>query len=382
MLLLLSLLPVLVAPAVAAATAPNRFTSAPLHATDNSFGAFACTNAVPIIPFPLAGLGGSYSNYTGCAAEPQRCFVAEGNWSFASTSVVKYGTGGWTSGIRAMGFVMQLCPIGYVYTPATGLWALQFGSPDTPDARACAFVQFIDLTDPAVGMKLHLDIGWQSLFNCSDTPFGEEFLLAGFELGTAVMPTCPLRGVIPPAFIQTPIAIFPPVGIDGDESIFAALTADGYTADYGFGVATQTSCALNFTVISHNASSNLTLFEAYMGDPTDGVSGCLTFIRLGRHLAYAERWVGVPDMDASCGHWADPGRLCCWNWTVVWDEPNDGMQTKILFDYFPEGWQPFPPPPSSGAAGGRGVSALGIMAAWSLVAAAVIAVAAVAMVRQ
>ena len=302
---------------------------------DNSFGAFACPSGPPVIPFPLAGLSGSYTNYSGCTAQPQHCFVAEGNWSFSSTAVVKYGTGAWTSGINTMGFVLQMCPSAYSYDAGTGTWSLQFRSPYSDQAQSCAYVQFIDRANPSAGMVLNLDMGWESLFNCSNG-FGEEFLLAGFALRGASQPVCPLRGVVPVAFLQTPVPVFPSNFIDPSESVYAALTPDGYTADYGLGIATQTACALNFTIVEHNATANLTRWEMYMGSPTDGVSGCLTFIRLGRHLAFAERWLGIHDMDPSCG----PAPLCCWNWTVVWDAVDDGMQTKILFDYFPDGWSP------------------------------------------
>ena len=310
----------------------------PVAATD----IYGCSGK-SIIPPAAPGSGfydGGGCNHTGSQAG---CRWAVGNWSITSSAVVHYGAVPFTAGSYDevhTGFFMSMCAD--VFTGNESLATIELYSPFEAETEMCANFA---LYPSKVGANISIGFTIESLLNCSAKDKWSTIPLPDYRWDSPQITGCPNASVVPPNFVQPQQTVFPPNDpLDPTMPIVAGLVPSGYQAAYLYGIIKETACALNFTLLEHNATANLTRWQILHGDgPSGYVTGCTTWLRLGRHVAYAMRFKGNPDMDASCGSIWDPDNryLCCWNWTESFDGTNDGDQVKVLFDYFPDGWQPY-----------------------------------------
>ena len=327
---------------------------------------YVCRKDV-VVP-PAYQISGYYEG-VGCPApyQDQACQFAVGNWTLASSSIFHFGPpvfspmGTNLSLLPRTLSLMTLCVDSFSALPPTPEvpihYNLMFESPDEQELLACAIfmVRASGLTTVWYGLSSRGE------GNCTPADSDYSVNLPNLtwtpSLSDAVM-SCPRTQVIPKAFVQPQVALFPPSPLDLYMPNTAGLSSASYDSTYLLRVVNQSVCALSFQLVEDNREDELTRWEVLFGPDASAPVGCMSFLRLGRHVAYAERFLDNSVMDESCGGPATAANLCCWNWTYGFNPGwSDGASVKVLFDYFPQGWTP------DSAPGGSGSSSAGLSTA-------------------
>lgn len=319
-----------------------------------------------IVP-PALRFSGYYGGDETCtrdsnSSNDSACQFAFGNWSLAQSSIWHYGVP-YISGSGATtqaslgergGSLTVICIDSITYNETANMYAIVSASPAVDiDVQMCMTLTLISDSSASI------TAGFSSEGLIACTPAVNNFasftiVNATYEDSAASVPLleplqCPLASstsVVPSAFVQPPVTAYPANQLDIGMPRSVSLVPSGYRATFIGDLLQETFCAIRFNLVEDNRADDLTRWELVIGDSTQTHAvGCMTFIRLGRTVVYAERFIGNSGMDVSCGGPAvmDTANLCCWNFTYSEDTAHslvDGTTVKVLFNYFPAGWTP------------------------------------------
>jgi hypothetical protein len=299
------------------------------------------------------------------------CQFVFGNWSFAQSSVWHYGVP-YISGSGAStqtsldergGSLTVICIDSITYNESAEMYSIVSASPAVDiDVQMCMTLTLISNSSASItaGFSSEGVIACTSAVNniASFTIVNGTY----DDTSTSALPLleplqCPSVSVVPSAFVQPPVTAYPANELDFGMPRKVSLVPAGYRATFIGDLLQETFCAIRFNLVEDNRADDLTRWELVIGDSTQTHAvGCMSFIRLGRTVVYAERFIGNSGMDASCGGPAvmDTANLCCWNFTYSEDTAHslvDGTTVKVLFNYFPAGWTPGGSTTPSAAAG-------------------------------
>lgn len=356
---------------------------------------YGCTSSV-LVPPQYRG-SAFYDGRSDCKyGVNDDCPFALGNWSLVQSAILHYGIPYFSASstnatFSTRGGAFSLFCLSS-FERSGELMVFTIAPPTESEVRICGTLTLdYDGQRRSNGTAFFtLGVSAQGILPCGPADEYTSFPLAGFDIAAPPVAGCPARsaGVVPAAYVQPPVAVFPANALALSMPLRGSLVPSGYYATYLDATVQQVLCALSLTLVEHNAGDELTRWEMLFGDGALAQPvGCISFLRLGRSVAYAERFAGNSDMDVSCGGPAAVGGagLCCWNWTFAFNGAADGSSIKALLNYFPPGWvppgaapSPSPPPPPPPLAPAQALSATTIVAA---VAGALLGLAALAIAR-
>lgn len=331
---------------------------------------FGCTGPSVV---PLAAQGtGSYSGFD-CFPPygASNCQWAIGSWSIFGNRLVHLGVAFFAAGtVNASTSVTGnslsgFCINSYTGDAATQSMELTMSSPLEDELDMCVTMTMNFNTGCAL-----VTVGFSAggLLPCTTRDNWTDVSLCDFAFSAPVDLTCPnAPNIVPSEFIQPLVGVVPYDELEPSMPRTAGLSSNGYYSTYMADILQEVMCALSFNIIEDDRAAQVTRWEILYGNSSAVVAGpvgCMTFVRLGRTVVFAERFVGNHDMDESCGGPATMSHdsLCCWNWTYSLNPSADGSSIKVLPNYFPPGWAP------RGGGGGGGSTSAGSLSVPGIVA--------------